>query len=217
MSFSALSRAHADSYNNGKDCEAITPQSASSLSSSGGPGLHGHSPGPPAPTSVYAVVCALGFHYALTACGRKHPGGGSWAYALLFLMGLLVVALGFLSVIHVFLVLTGQTTRQVVQRLRASGGTGAGGGRGSVVARIGGALRRTLPTAGAQQPGAAAVSAGQGPEGRLMALNAGQLAQNCVYLLCGVRPAWLAGHSPWVAAANEWASVACSNSYYSCC
>ncbi|EFJ44945.1 hypothetical protein VOLCADRAFT_106181 [Volvox carteri f. nagariensis] len=76
--------------------------------------------------AVQAAVVLLGFHYALTACGRPSPYGYTWAYAILALMGLLVLPLGFLTVAHVLLVLTGHNSRQ---RLGAASGW-VGGARG---------------------------------------------------------------------------------------
>ncbi|KAG2444817.1 hypothetical protein HXX76_001559 [Chlamydomonas incerta] len=63
-----------------------------------------------------ALVCLLGAHYALTACGRGGPGGHSWAYLALALLGGTFILLGCLVATHTFLVVTGQSGRQALRR-----------------------------------------------------------------------------------------------------
>ncbi|GIL80850.1 hypothetical protein Vretimale_9437 [Volvox reticuliferus] len=138
-------------------------------------------------TLVQTTVVLLSFHYTLTACGRPSPYGYIWAYAVLTPMSLLVLIMSFLTVIHVFLVLTGQTSRQVMQRIRWSG-------RGT----------RT----GAQQPGVGRLFS---PHPSL-----GVVLQNGTYLLCGVRPVWLV-QGAWLHKASGWVEHVLDNRFYSCC
>ncbi|GIL50813.1 hypothetical protein Vafri_6950 [Volvox africanus] len=136
---------------------------------------------------VQTTVALLAFHYTLTACGRPSPFGYIWAYGILGLMSLLLLILTCLTVIHVFLVLMGQTSRQVMQRVRWSrGGT------------------RT----GTRQPGVGQLFS---PQPSL-----GVVLQNGTYLLCGVRPVWLV-EGAWLQRVSGWGAHLLDNRYYSCC
>ncbi|KAG2496253.1 hypothetical protein HYH03_005849 [Edaphochlamys debaryana] len=69
---------------------------------------------------MQVVTVLLGFHYALSACGREGGRGGrSWAYALLVGLGAFAVLLMALLASHTMFVLTGQTSRQILKRVRA--------------------------------------------------------------------------------------------------
>ncbi|PNH10782.1 Palmitoyltransferase ZDHHC5 [Tetrabaena socialis] len=154
--------------------------------------------------AAQTLVCLVGFHLALTACGRATPasyaddGGGWLSYATLGVMGLLALLMGLLTGTHTVLVLTGQTSRQVVQRARyrVAGGAAAAASKGGGGGGGGGGSRPPAPAP--------------------LRLSAGLLAQNAAHLVCGVRPGWLVG-GVWVTRANAWLGLMVNNPYYSCC
>ncbi|GLC43260.1 hypothetical protein PLESTF_000409900 [Pleodorina starrii] len=157
--------------------------------------------------TTQTAVVLLGCHYTLTACGRRSALGYTWAYGALGLLGLLVLPLSFLTVTHVFLVLTGQTSRQVLRRFR-SGSVSHRGGAGGV--HCGG---------GGGGGGGGAGGAGSGWELLGLAqprLSLGMVLQNGAHLVCGLRPAWLL-RAGWVQRAGAVLGRVVNNRYYSCC
>ncbi|KAG2448614.1 hypothetical protein HYH02_006503 [Chlamydomonas schloesseri] len=176
-----------------------------------------------------ALVCLLGAHYALTACGRGGPGGHSWAYLALLLLGGTSVLLCCLVSTHTFLVVTGQSGRQALRRVRSAGlwgGAGAGGGAGVAGSLLGGAVVSDVVLRGGgggggggrggagsgMSIGMALLRGGEGGDG----LSLGLMLQNVVWLCCGARPVWLL-RSGGVQRAGRVLFRLVNNDWYSCC
>lgn len=172
-----------------------------------------------------ALVCGLGAHYALTACGRGGPGGHTWAYVALLLLGGTLILLCCLVATHTFLVITGQSGRQALRRVRSAGlwgGSGAGGGAGVAGSLLGGAVVSDVAVRAAgggrgragpgMSIGQALLRGGEGDDG----LSLGLMLQNGVWLCCGVRPGWLV-RSGGVQRAGRLLFRLVNNDVYSCC
>eukprot|EP00198_Chlamydomonas_reinhardtii_P000295 XP_001689630.1 predicted protein [Chlamydomonas reinhardtii] len=175
--------------------------------------------------SKAALVCGLGAHYALTACGRGGPGGHTWAYVALLLLGGTLILLCCLVATHTFLVITGQSGRQALRRVRSAGlwgGSGAGGGAGVAGSLLGGAVVSDVAVRAAgggrgragpgMSIGQALLRGGEGDDG----LSLGLMLQNGVWLCCGVRPGWLV-RSGGVQRAGRLLFRLVNNDVYSCC